>query len=240
MATTTPVILGAICARGGSKGVPRKNLRLLGGRPLIAHTIACAQACPSLSNIVVSTDDEAIASVAREYGADVPFIRPSHLAQDNSSKWDVFRHLVDAWEQLTGRRVSVLVDLDTGVPLRIPADITGCLDQLAANDVDVVVTAYEAERNPYFNMVELDEAGLARIVSRPATPITSRQMAPRVFSLSPAVYAIRREALWTYDHWSRARVNVHVIPRERAVDIDVEADFRFIEYLMHTREESPV
>src|SRR5215211_8136426 len=105
-------IVGAICARGGSKGVPRKNVRLLAGKPLIAHTIECARACPFFDRIVTSTDDDEIADIARQHGADVPFLRPSHLAQDDSPKWWVFRHLVQYLEQVGGERVDVLVDLD--------------------------------------------------------------------------------------------------------------------------------
>src|SRR4051812_5571583 len=123
------MIIGAICARGGSKGVPRKNLRALAGRPLIAHTIACARACPELQRVVVSTDDAEIAEAARLHGAEVPFVRPGDLARDDSSKWDVFRHLVRTLEEASGRRVEILVDLDTGVPLRRPADISGCVRQ---------------------------------------------------------------------------------------------------------------
>jgi CMP-N,N'-diacetyllegionaminic acid synthase len=229
------VIVGAICARGGSKGVPRKNLRPLAGRPLIAHTIECAQACPILRRIVVSTDDEEIADTARRYGAEVPFIRPPHLAKDDSPKWPVFQHLVETLERMNGERVDVLVDLDTGVPLRQPADVAACVSQLLTSGVDVVATAYEADRNPYFNMVELDQEGLARIVKPPARPLTRRQDAPMVYSLSPAVYAIVRAALWQYEHWSQAKLQIHVLPRERAIDIDSETDFRLTEYLMQRR-----
>src|SRR5437588_503832 len=112
MNTGNTGIVGAICARGGSKGVPRKNLRLLNGKPLIAHTIQCALACQILERVVVSTDDAEIAEVARYYGAEVPFMRPEHLAQDASPKWPVFQHLVQGLEQMSGRRVDVLVDLD--------------------------------------------------------------------------------------------------------------------------------
>jgi N-acylneuraminate cytidylyltransferase/CMP-N,N'-diacetyllegionaminic acid synthase len=226
------VIVGAICARGGSKGVPRKNLRLLDGLPLIAHTIRCAQACSGFQRIVVSTEDEEIADTARRYGAEVPFVRPAHLAQDDSPKWPVFRHLVETLEQLTRQRVDVLVDLDTGAPLRQPADILECVHQLVSSDAEVVTTAYEADRNPYFNMVEVAGDGWARIVKPPTKPLTRRQDAPRVYCLSPAVYAIRRDTLWRYEHWSEARLQIHVIPRERAIDIDSETDFRLVEYLM--------
>jgi CMP-N,N'-diacetyllegionaminic acid synthase len=230
------MIVGAICARGGSKGVPRKNLRPLAGLPLIAHTIQCAQACPILQRVVVSTDDNEIMEVAKQYGAEVPFVRPAHLAQDDSSKWLVFRHLVQTLEQMTGRRIDVLVDLDTGVPLRQPSDIVGCVEQLLSGQAEVVGTAYEAERNPYFNMVEVDANGFAKIVKPPAKPIAYRQAAPLVYSLSPAVYAMLRDALWQYEHWSEAKLQIHVVPRERAVDIDTELDSRFVEYLMQLQE----
>lgn len=229
---TKPMIVGAVCARGGSKGIPRKNLRLLAGKSLLERAILCARACPLLDRIVVSTDDLEIAEAGRRHGAEVPFMRPAELAQDRSSKWDVFRHLVAGLEGASGTRVDYLVDLDVCVPLRAPEDISGCIRQALESDVDVVVTAYEPERNPYFNMVELDENGLARVVVPTPQPITTRQQAPKVYSLSPAVYVIRRDALWAYDHWSRSRMAIHLIPRERAVDIDSEADFGYVEYIL--------
>jgi CMP-N,N'-diacetyllegionaminic acid synthase len=228
-------IIGAICARGGSKGVPRKNLRHLAGKPLIAHTIQCARTCPLFDRIVTSTDDDEIAEVARQYGSEVPFLRPSHLAQDDSPKWAVFRHLVQNLEQMTGDRVDVLVDLDTGVPLRQPADIVGCVEQLLSGGAEVVATAYEAERNPYFNMVESATDGFAKIVKPPAQPIANRQSAPQVYSLSPAVYAMVRDVLWRYEHWSEAKLQIYPLPRERAIDIDGEFDFALVEYLMQSQ-----
>lgn len=227
-----PMIVGAICARGGSKGIPRKNLRLLAGKSLLERAILCARACPQLDRIVVSTDDIEIAEAGRRHGAEVPFMRPAELAQDRSSKWDVFRHLVSTLEAASGTRIDLLVDLDVCVPLRAPEDISGCIRQALENPVDVVVTAYEPERNPYFNMVEVDAHGLARVVIPSPEPITTRQQAPRVYSLSPAVYVIHREALWKYDHWSRSRMAIHLIPRDRAVDIDSEADFGYVEYVL--------
>jgi CMP-N,N'-diacetyllegionaminic acid synthase len=228
-------IIGAVCARGGSKGVPRKNLRHLAGKPLIAHTIQCARACPIFDRIVTSTDDDEIAAVARQHGSEVPFLRPSHLAQDDSPKWAVFRHLVQNLERMTGVRVDVLVDLDTGVPLRQPADIVGCVEQLLSGGAEVVGTAYEAERNPYFNMVEFGTDGFAKIVKQPAKPIANRQSAPQVYSLSPAVYAMVRDVLWRYEHWSEAKLQIYLLPRERAIDIDSEFDFSLVEYLMQVQ-----
>lgn len=226
-------IVGAICARGGSKGVARKNIRPLNGKPLIYYTIECARSCPELDRTVISTDDNEFAQIARQYGADVPFMRPAHLAQDTSSKWDVFRNLVETLELIDQRRVDILVDLDTGVPLRMPEDITACIQTiLEDDDVDVVVTAYTPDRNPYFNMVEVNAEGYATVSKPMEAAITRRQDAPKVYGLSPAVYAIRRDALWKYDHWAHSKMKICLMPHERAVDIDTELDFRFVEFLM--------
>lgn len=227
------MIIGAICARGGSKGILRKNIKPLAGKPLIAYTIECAKACPLLDKIIVSTDDLEIAAIAKKYGAEVPFMRPSHLAQDNSAKWAVFQHIVSTFENLTGSSIDILVDLDIAVPLRLPSDITDCLNKLLEGHAEVVVTAYEAERNPYFNMVELNNHGLAKIVKPLKKPVVCRQEAPLVYSLSPAVYAIYRDTLWKYEHWSEAKLQILVIPRERAIDIDNELDFRMVDCLIN-------
>lgn len=234
--SSKPYIVGTICARGGSKGVSRKNIRPLHGKPLIYYTIECARSCPELDRTVISTDDEEFAQIAREYGAEVPFMRPAHLAQDTSSKWDVFRHVVETLEAQDNRRVDILVDLDTGVPLRKPEDITECIHTMLADDeVDVVVTAYVPDRNPYFNMVEVNAEGYARVSKPMEKAITRRQDAPQVYGLSPAAYAIRRDALWKYDHWAHSKMKICLMPHERAVDIDTELDFRFVEFLMKTQ-----
>jgi len=232
-------IVGAICARGGSKGVPRKNLRPLAGRPLIAHTVECALACETLDRVVVSTEDDEIARVARAAGAEVPFRRPAELASDDASKWHVFRHLADELERRTGAPVAVVADLDTGTPLRRPEDVDAAVRKLLGGDADVVVTAWEAERNPYFNMVEVGEDGLARVVVGSQEPVTCRQHAPTVWSLSPAVYAIRRPCLDRFEHWSRARMQIHPIPHERAVDIDSDFEWKLVEGLMAAADAGP-
>ena len=229
------MILGTICARGGSKGVPRKALRELGGRPLLVHAIQCALECSALNRLIVSTDDTDVADLAARCGADVPFMRPAELARDDAPKWEVFRHVVDWVETNEGKKVDILVDLDVGVPLRTPEDVASCINLLKRGRAEVVVTAFEAHRNPYFNMVEEASHGLVKIVKELPSPVHNRQDAPRVLSLSPAVYAIRRSALERWDHWSRAPMAVHVIPRERAWDIDTETDLAFVEHLLERR-----
>jgi CMP-N,N'-diacetyllegionaminic acid synthase len=227
-----PLVVASICARGGSKGVPRKNLRLLAGKPLIGRAVEQALACEIFDRVVASTDDAEMARVARAYGAEVPFMRPPELAQDQTNKWDVFRHLVTEVEAGSARRVGVIADLDTGAALRTLDDIEAAVRTLLESSADVCVTAYEADHNPYYNMVQLDSNGLAGVCIRPDKPIANRQQAPAVYNLSPAVFAIRRDALWSHDHWSQCRMTLSVLPRDRAVDIDTEFDFRLVESLL--------
>ena len=223
-------ILGVICARGGSKGVPRKNLKELNGWPLIWHTWRSAFTCLDFDKLIVSTDDEEIANAV--FGNNVQ-MRPAALATDTASKWDVFRYIAEC-----NPGYDVLVDLDTGCPLRAPEDITDCIEKLKTG-YDVVVTAYEAERNPYFNMVEVIDYGYAQYASLVSYTdpsgrelVTNRQQAPKVYSLSPSVFAIRREALFKWSHWSRANMGIMEIPRRRGIDIDNQDDWDYVEYLM--------
>jgi CMP-N,N'-diacetyllegionaminic acid synthase len=227
--------IGAICARGGSKGVPRKNLRPLHGKTLIARAVEQALAAGVFDHVVSSTDDAEMADAARQAGAEVPFLRPAHLAEDASNKWYVFRHLVTELEGRGLGPVGIVADLDTGAALRNVEDIRGSLRNLIETGADVCVTAYEADHNPYYNMVEMDAQGIARVCNPPPLPIANRQQAPPVYNLSPAIFAIRRSALFEREHWSQCRMTLWVIPRERAVDIDTEFDFRLVEFLLGQR-----
>jgi N-acylneuraminate cytidylyltransferase/CMP-N,N'-diacetyllegionaminic acid synthase len=219
------MILGTICTRKGSKGVPNKNMRDMLGWPLIYYTMWCAQKYP-FDDLVLYTDDPEI----KRYCAPGLWAQtlPSKLTTDTSPKWDVFRYIA---EQNDLKPDDILVDLDVGCPLREAQDIGACVDRLKEFDwLDVVATAYEAERNPYFNMVR---GGLERsLYVVCAEGITRRQDAPEVWSLSPAVFAIRASALEKYNHWSESRFGVAVIPRERGWDIDTPLDWDIVEFLM--------
>ena len=227
------MILATICCRGGSKGVPGKNIMPLLGKPLIGYTIEAAQQSALIDDLIISTDSEAIADVARSFGACVPFMRPGQLASDTASKWPVFIHAVETYERMTGAQVDYLVDLDVTVPLKTPNDIDGAI-RMMLNDklVDVVITGYAPERNPYFNMVEQGPDGYAEIVKKGIKPIVRRQDAPQVYSLSPAAYVVKKSALYQFEHWSKARCKIYQLPRERAIDIDTALDFKIVEFLI--------
>lgn len=223
--------IATICARGGSTGLPGKNIRPLFGRPLIAHTVAHALACPGIDRVFVSTDDEAIAAAARDAGAEVPFMRPAELATSTAAKLPVIRHLVQGVEAM-GVQVDRVVDLDPTSPLREVDDVLTCLQLLDA-DTDVVITGYPAEKNPYFNMVELDGQGHAALCKTLPGGVFARQQAPAVYSMNASVYVWWRRSL-NQGIWD-GRVRLHTMPRERSIDVDSLIDFELVQLLMARR-----
>jgi CMP-N,N'-diacetyllegionaminic acid synthase len=217
-----------ICAREGSRGLPGKNIRLLHGKPLIVHTIQQAKACPGVEGVYVSTDSAQIAEISSAAGAMVPYLRPAELATDTAPKVPVIEHLVNFLED-NGQTVDQVVDLDPTSPLRTVDDIKACLG-LFGDDTDVVITGYVSDKNPYFNMVEVKPDGNVGVVKPPPSAITGRQGAPAVFSMNASIYVWRRAALRN-GLWG-GRVKLHVMPRERSIDIDTEFDFTLVERMM--------
>ena len=218
-----------ICARGGSQGVPQKNIRILCGKPLIVHTIEQALSIEGVQGVYVSTDDAAIAEIARRAGAQIPFIRPAELATSDAGKVPVIQHMVQFLEH-SGLTISRILDLDPTSPLRTVSDIQACL-QLLDESTDVVITGYESDKNPYFNMVEQKSGGYFERVCPPPSEVVTRQSAPKVFAMNASIYAWQRKSLST-SLWSSPRIRLHVMPRERSVDIDHEVDFEIVEMLM--------
>lgn len=220
-----------ICARGGSQGVPGKNIRLLLGKPLIVYTIEQARSCRGIDAVYVSTDDPKIAEIACAAGAQVPFLRPAELATATAPKIPVIQHLVEHVER-AGMRVGRIVDLDPTSPLRTVGDIEACLRMLD-EETDVVITGYEAEKNPYFNMVEYHQDGTVALVKPLAYPVEARQLAPKVYAMNASIYVWHRRTL-DKGLWG-GRVKLHVMPRERSIDIDTPLDFKLVELLLRER-----
>ncbi|MBN2974411.1 acylneuraminate cytidylyltransferase family protein [Roseomonas aeriglobus] len=220
-----------IFARGGSKGVPRKNVRALGGVPLIGHAIRVARACPSLDEVIVSTDDEEIAQVALDLGAEVPFLRPPALASDTASEWMAWRHAIE-WVRRHRDDFDIFVSLPATSPFRAVDDVEACIDILRRDPrTDVVATVKKAERSPYFNMVSLDPDGIARLVIQPQGDVTRRQDAPVVYDMTTVAYAVRPDFVMSRAGLFDGRMRVVEIPPERALDIDTPFDFAVAQYL---------
>jgi len=221
---------GFIFARGGSKGVPGKNIKLLGGIPLIGHAIKAGQDSGMLDRIIVSTDDEKTACVAEEFGAEVPFMRPANLAKDDTPEWLAWRHAIEQVDDF-----DVFVSLPCTSPLRIGTDVRNCIKKYLDEDCDVVVTARKADRHPSFNMITLDTAGFASVAMPPKKKISRRQDAPEVFDMTTVAYVSSPSFILKNDAIFQGRVKAVEIPSERAIDIDTELDFSFAEFLLERK-----
>ena len=222
-----------ICARGGSAGVPGKNIRPLCGKPLIGWTIEQAFASGVADEVFVSTDSEEIARVARSFGAQVPFLRPAELATSTAGKLPVIQHLVE-WVETQIGPVASIVDLDPTSPLRNITDIQTCFRMLDET-TDVVITGYLADKNPYFNMVELKANGFYERVCQPDKEVVGRQSAPEVFAMNASIYAWHRRSL-SSSLWNSPNIRLHIMPRERSIDIDHEIDFDLVALLMKQKD----
>jgi CMP-N-acetylneuraminic acid synthetase len=225
-----------IGARGGSKGVAGKNFRPLLGKPLIAWSIEQALACPEIRRVVVSTDSEAIAEVSRAAGAHVPFMRPAELANDTAGKWEVWQHALAATDaHFSDDPIDLFVDLDCTSPLRDVADISRAIAQFQAASVDAVFSVCEARKNPYFNMLELDENGCLRICKQLPRPIVRRQDAPAVYEHVASIYVLSPDYLRRGTGLLSGRTQGYDIGSAKSLDIDSEFDFELVEYLMRKR-----
>jgi N-acylneuraminate cytidylyltransferase len=228
-----PYTVAFVFARGGSKGLPGKNLRPLGGKPLVAWAIETARASLAIDRVVVSTDDSDIAAVARDHGAEVPFSRPPELATDEAPEWLAWRHAIRAAETAPGGRpIELFVSLSPTAPLRAVADVDACIELALHGDCDIAITVTPARRNPFFNMVVREPDRRCRLVNQGGQAIDNRQAAPPVFDMTTVAYAARPAFVMGADGIFAGRVKAVVVPPERAVDIDTELDFRFAELLL--------
>jgi len=220
-----------IFARGGSKGLPGKNIRPLAGKPLIAWSIEHARSVERIERIIVSTDSQEIANVARKYGAEVPFIRPENLSSDTSSEWLAWRHALNYIFETEGSMPDVMISVPATAPLRIPLDIENCLDEFEKGDLDVVITVTDAQRNPYFNMVKENNDGTVSLVMQPQSKVTRRQDAPILYDIATVAYVASPDFVMTHQSIFEGRVRSVHVPIERAIDIDTLIDFKIAEIL---------
>lgn len=226
--------LAFVFARGGSKGIPGKNLQDLGGKPLIAHSILCGLETPGVERVIVSTDSEEIADVARTYGAEVPFLRPEALASDSSAEYLSWKHAVQEMTTRTGS-FEFFLSLPATSPLRSVNDVRNCLEMISAHpDTDMVLTVQKTSKNPYFNMVRRDNAGFCHLASD-AGEIIRRQDAPEVFDITTVAYGARTEYVMRTDSLLGGRLRCVEVPKERAVDIDEMLDLEWARYLYARR-----
>ena len=222
-----------IPARGGSKSIPRKNIRLLAGKPLIVYSIETALASKLIDRVIVSTDDDEIAYIATQFGAEVPFIRPMELASDDSPEWLTWQHSIRTMKELEPDiEFETFVCVSPTSPLRSVEDLDNCILTLFTTETDLVMAVTHSNRNPYFNMVTLDDDGNAKIAIPTNRIVTRRQEAPKVYDATTVAYAARAEFVLKASSFFEGNVKGVIVPEQRAVDIDTELDFQFVEFLM--------
>ena len=224
-------ILCTICARAGSKGVTNKNLRLINGLPLIAYSLQQAVETKLFSQIAVSSDSTEIRTTAMAHGATFVVDRPTQMASDTAPKLPAIRHCVETTEKEFGQ-FDIIIDLDATAPLRIAADIIGSLKLLTATNADNVITGTPAHRSPYFNLVEQDENGIVQLSKPLKDAVTRRQDSPKCFDMNASIYVWRRDALLNNPSLFVSSTRLFEMPRERSLDIDSEADFEMVEWMM--------
>jgi len=218
-----------IGARGGSKGVKNKNIRKLGDKPLIAHTIICALESKLFENVVVSTEDHQIAKIAKKYGADVPFMRPKKLSTDSASMIDVLNHGIKKLNSL-GYKFDVIVNRDCTVPFIKNSDIKGALELLTREKCDGVVTVYQQHLNPYFNMMEIGKNGFLEMSKKLKRPIQRRQDAPIVYQLN-GVFCLRVKNFLLNKKILTSKTLPYEIPVSTGLMIDTEMEFQIADMI---------
>ncbi|WP_071149718.1 acylneuraminate cytidylyltransferase family protein [Bacteroides ndongoniae] len=222
-------ILIIIPARGGSKGIPGKNVKPLNGKPLIYYTIDAARCIADDAHICVSTDDDYIIEVVENYGLQVPFKRPEYLATDTASTYDVLLHAINYYEQ-KGEIFDAIILLQATSPFRTGKHIQEALE-LYSNDIDMVVSVKETDSNPYYVCFEEDQDGMLHI-SKGDGHYTRRQDCPSVYEYNGAIYIINPNSLKRMPLSKFTRKRKYLMDKKHSIDLDTMLDWQIAELII--------
>lgn len=228
-------VLGIIPARGGSKGLPEKNIRLLNGKPLIAYTIDAALRSTLLDRVVVSTDSPNIAKIAQQFGADAPFLRPPELARDDTLVYPVLVHAMGWLEERKGYRPDYVMLLQPTSPLRTGEDIDNSIRLAAEKDADGVVSLCETKHHPYWTKRVSEEGRILDFIPMDKSveqAYSRRQDLPPAHVVNGAIYLVKRDVLLERHTFYTARTYAYIMPIESSLDIDTFWDLRMAEVVL--------
>jgi len=226
-------MVAIIPARGGSKGLPGKNIKTLCGKPLIAYTIEAAQNSKLIDKVIVSTDSQEIASVATKYGAEVPFMRPGELATDDAKARDVFLYTVERTNCECGYGISDFVVLQPTSPLRTAQDIDNAIKIYKENNADVVVSVRESEHPPEWYKTITNSGQLKDYIK--SSNILNRQEYEKTYIPNGAIYIFNHTKLKENPNYYESNVFPYIMTREASVDIDTMLDFNMAELIIKAR-----
>jgi N-acylneuraminate cytidylyltransferase len=225
-----------VFARGGSKGLPGKNIRPLAGKPLIGWAIEQALSVERINRVIVSTDSDEIAVIARQHGAEVPFMRPEQLSGDGAPEMRAWRHALEFLQVTEGAMPDPFISVSATAPMRLPEDIEACIRAYETGVADVVLSVTEGKRSPWFNMVRREGNNFVLVNSEAkGGRIVRRQDAPEVFDITTVAYVLRPDYILQHSDLFSGRTTAVTIPVERAVDIDTLLDFEIAEFMMEKR-----
>ena len=227
-------ILCTICARGNSKGLVNTNIIKLNGVPLIKHTIDQAKKSKIFKDIVVSSDNSKILSLAKTSGIKNIIVRPANLSNDKAGKLGAIKHALLLQEKLNKKKYDVIIDLDVTSPLRNINDIKKALSLFLRKKASIVISASESKKNPFFNQV-FQLKNRVRLVRQKKKKIQRRQDSPRVYDLNASIYVYKRNTLLKSNSIYTNKSYLYVMPYRRSVDIDDRLDFEIVEYLMRNK-----
>ncbi len=222
----------SICARGGSKGVPNKNLAIIKNKPLIAHTIEQAKKTDLFKEISVSSDSDEILDISEKWGASFFVKRPIKLATSESAKLPAIQHNVKEVEKSKNKRFDTIVDLDATSPLREPSDIIKAVNLLEKSEKGKnLISGCVSRRSPYFNLVELNEDGFVELSKKLENRIVRRQDSPKCFDMNASIYIWKRDVFFKVDEILLKNTIMFEMPEEKSVDIDTKFDLNIVNFL---------
>jgi CMP-N,N'-diacetyllegionaminic acid synthase len=227
-------LIVTVCARGGSKGVLGKNVRVIAGIPLISHTLRQAKAAKVFDAFAVSSDSPEILAIARQEGF-LAIERSAEMSSDTAAKVPVIRDCVCKAEKITKTKYDYCVDLDCTSPLRTVEDILNVIDLIKQDGVSNIITGMPARRSPYFNLVEISPDGAVQLAKKLDSPVYRRQDAPKCFDMNASIYAWKRDVLRNESSLFLKGTKLYIMPEERSVDIDSELDFEIVKLLLDKR-----
>ncbi len=225
-------MIAIIPARGGSKGIPRKNIKLLGGKPLITYTIEAALQAKSVNRVFVSTEDLEIAEIAKKYGAEIAFMRPKKLATDASSATDVYIYTINQLEKILNKKIESFIALLPTSPLRTGSDIDRAVKIFVEKKADSVISVNEAPHPPSW-FLKLNENGVLTPFFNKTMTMKNRQEEPKAFIPNGAIYVLRTSLIKNKRNYYTNKTYAYNLPSERSIDIDNPIDFAIAEMLIN-------
>jgi len=224
-------VLCTICARKGSKGVANKNVKEILGKPLIAFSIQQALESCLFDKIVVSTDSAEIREIAKRYGAESWFSRPAELSRDDSPKIPVIQHALEESEKKFSCKFDHIIDLDATSPLRNVEDIRKAYKVFLKDSFDNLISGTRSRKNPYFNMIEINNGEVELSKKLKNTPV-NRQQSPQVYDMNASIYVWSRDFLLKENSLFSGKLGFYEMPEDRSIDIDSPLDWEIVKMIM--------